>query len=185
MATGTDVFLSHNWGKDECGRDNHQRVSLINEELSQRGYKTWFDEDKITGNIDEKMAQGIEQTEGVIVFLTRKYHEKVNSNNARDNCKKEFLYASEKKTRLKMVPVIMEKFMLDTNAWNGLVGFNLCREMYVNMSGNLEDRTYLIQQTNILQKELLSKGIQPFQGNLCPSFTSQYYGGDNSIFLVY
>ena len=133
MATGTDVFLSHNWGSDESGRDNHQRVSLINKELLQRGYKTWFDEDKMTGNIDEKMAKGIEQTEGVIVFLTRKYHDKVNSNNARDNCKKAFLYASEKKTRLKMVPVVMEKCMLDTNTWNGLVGFNLCREMYVSM----------------------------------------------------
>ena len=177
MATGTDVFLSHNWGSDESGRDNHQRVSVINKELLQRGYKTWFDEDKMTGNIDEKMAKGIKQTEGVIVFLTRKYHDKVNSNNARDNCKKEFLYASEKKTRLKMVPVVMEKCMLDTNTWNGLVGFNLCREMYVSMSGNLEDTTYLNQQTNILQKELLSKGIQPCQGIAHRSFTFHYYGG--------
>ena len=59
MATGADVFLCHNWGSDESGRDNHQRVSLINKELLQGGYKTWFDEDKITGKIDEKMAQGI------------------------------------------------------------------------------------------------------------------------------
>ena len=119
----------------------------------------------------------------MIVFLTRKYHDKVNSNNARDNCKKEFLYASEKKTRLKMVPVVMEKCMLDTNAWNRLVGFNLCRKMYVSMSGNLEDTTYLNQQTNILQIELLSKGIQPCQGIAHPSFTFHYYGGQNSIFL--
>ena len=108
----------------------------------------------------------------MIVFLTRKYHDKVNSNNARDNCKKEFLYASEKKTRLKMVPVVMEKCMLDTNAWNRLVGFNLCRKMYVSMSGNLEDTTYLNQQTNILQIELLSKGIQPCQGIAHPSLLS-------------
>lgn len=59
MATGTDVFLCHNWGSDESGRDNHQRVSLINKELLQGGYKTWFNEDKMTGNIDEKMARGI------------------------------------------------------------------------------------------------------------------------------
>ena len=44
MALDTDVFLSHNWGKDESGRDNHQRVSLINKELKECGYETWFDE---------------------------------------------------------------------------------------------------------------------------------------------
>ena len=75
MTARTDVFLSHNWGKDEYGRNNHQRVSFINEELKARGYKTWFDEEKLPGNIDEKMAREIERTEGVIVFITRSYYE--------------------------------------------------------------------------------------------------------------
>lgn len=30
--TTTDVFLSHNWGTDELGRNNHQRVLIINKE---------------------------------------------------------------------------------------------------------------------------------------------------------
>ena len=60
MAARTDVFLSHDWGKDEYGRDNHQRVSLINDELKARGYKTWFDEEKLAGNIDmEKWPKGL------------------------------------------------------------------------------------------------------------------------------
>ena len=29
----TDVFLTHDWGKDELGRDNHARVSKINTAL--------------------------------------------------------------------------------------------------------------------------------------------------------
>lgn len=89
----TDVFLSHNWEEDSV---NHKRVSLINKKLVELGYKTWFDENNMLGCIDEKMAQGIEHTEAVIVFLTREYHEKVNGKNARDNCKKEFIYASKK-----------------------------------------------------------------------------------------
>ena len=38
MAAGTDVFLSHNWGKDGSGRDNHYRLSLINKGLKELDY---------------------------------------------------------------------------------------------------------------------------------------------------
>ena len=70
----TDVFLSHNWGKNSI---NHKRVSVINQKLVELGYKTWFDEEQLWGSIDKKMAEGIEQTECVIVFLTRAYHERL------------------------------------------------------------------------------------------------------------
>ena len=60
-------------------------------------------------NIDEKMAQGVDKTEGVIVFITQKFHKKVNNKNARDSYQKEFMYALRKKTRSKIVPVVMEK----------------------------------------------------------------------------
>ena len=164
MAARTDVFLSHDWGKDEYGRDNHQRVSLINDELKARGYKTWFDEEKLAGNIDMEMAQGIEQTEGVIAFITRRYYEKVNGENARDNCQKEFQYASEIKTRAKIVPVVMEESMRDATPWKGLVGINIGREMYVDMSGDIENKAYLNQKMELLLRQLQSKGIQPVQG---------------------
>ena len=165
MADHTDVFLSHNWGEDEDGRDNHKRVSIINEELKTHGYKTWFDEEKMAGNIDEKMAQGIDQTKGVIIFITRRYYEKVNGENAGDNCKKEFQYASKVKTPARMVPVVMEKSARDLAPWLGLVGINLGGEMYVDMSGDMENKTYLSQQMKLLLRQLQSKGIQQVQGN--------------------
>ena len=164
MAARTDVFLSHDWGKDEYGRDNHQRVSLINDELKARGYKTWFDEEKLAGNIDMEMTQGIEQTEGVIAFITRRYYEKVNGENARDNCQKEFQHASEIKTRAKIVPVVMEESMRDATPWKGLAGINIGREMYVDMSGDIENKAYLNQKMELLLRQLQSKGIQPVQG---------------------
>ena len=166
----TDVFLSHNWEEDSV---NHKKVSLINKKLVELGYKTWFDENNMLGCIDEKMAQGIEHTEAVIVFLTREYHEKANGKNARDNCKKEFIYASKKQTRSKMIPVVMEECMLNSKTWSGLVGINLCREMYVDMSGDLEDNHYLSQQMELLKKELQSKGIHPGQGMLFSYFFFQ------------
>ena len=182
MTARTDVFLSHNWGKDEYGRNNHQRVSFINKKLKSSGYRTWFDEEQMTGNIDEKMAQGIEQTKGVIVFITQRYYTKVNGKDGRDNCQKEFLHASKIKTRAKMVPVVMEKVMRDLKPWSGLVGINIGGEVYIDMSGDIENENYLSQQMKLLLKELKFKGIQPMQGKLC--FKFQYYGRENQSFFV-
>ena len=180
MVPGTDIFLSHNWGKDESGRDNHERVSIINKELKKIGYQTWFDSERMRGGIVAKMAQGIEQTKGVIAFITRRYHDKVNGMNAGDNCQLEFNYASRKKTRLKMVAVVMESCMCDTSRWDGSIGIHLGGEIYVDMSGDLKDRTYLNEQMKVLQNELQSKGIQPTTGILCSCFIFQYYCEENS-----
>ena len=127
------------------------------------------------------MSQGIKQAKGVIVFITRRYHDKVNSMNASDNCQLEFNYASRKKTRLKMVVVVMEKYMGDTSRWTGSIAIHLGEEMYVDMSGNLKNRTYLNEQMKALQNELQSKGVQPFPGILCLCFIFQYYCEENSI----
>ena len=172
----TNVFLSHDWGKDSF---NHKKVSLINKKLTELGYKTWFDEKIMCGCIDKKMEQGIDHNKGVIVFLTHEYHKKVNGDNAGDNCQKEFIYASHKKTRSKMFPVVMEKCMLNTSIWSGLFDFNLCREKYVDMSGDLEDNFYLSLQMDLLKIELQSRGIHPGQGMLCSYFFFQYYDREN------
>ena len=166
MASGTDIFLSHNWGKDESGRNNHERVSIINKELKKVGYQTWFDEEPMTGGVAEKVAQGIEQTKGVIVFITRQYHYKVNGSKASGNCQLEFNYASRMKTRLKVVAVVMESCMGDTSRWTGPIGMHLGGEMYVEMSEDLKNRTYLSEKMKVLQNELKSKGIQPTPGIL-------------------
>ena len=55
---GTDMFLTHTWKKDKHGRDNHARVNVINEQLNRRGFTTWFDSQRMEGNIREKMAEG-------------------------------------------------------------------------------------------------------------------------------
>ena len=115
----------------------------------------------MSGNIDKNMAQGIAQTKGVIVFLTRKYHQKVDEDNAGDNCQKEFLSASRKKTRSSIVAVVKEKCMRNTNAQSRLVDFYLGGKMYIDMSGDFKNKTYLTQEMELLVKELHSKGIHP------------------------
>ena len=85
MTAGTGVFLSHNWGKDESGRDNHYRLSLINKGLQELDDQTWFDKECMAGDIAEKMSKGIEKTKCKIIFIKQRNHNKVNSANIKDN----------------------------------------------------------------------------------------------------
>ena len=41
MSLKTDVFLTHDWGKEQA---NHRRVAEINAALEKKGIITWFDE---------------------------------------------------------------------------------------------------------------------------------------------
>jgi TPR repeat protein len=74
-------FLTHDWGKDVDSRgrcvalghcnvtslsrapptvvcsDNHTRVGLVNAGLQARGLKTWFDSDKMEGNVVDRMVR--------------------------------------------------------------------------------------------------------------------------------
>lgn len=77
----TDAFLTHDWGKDEFGRDNHTRVSAINDGLKAMGIVAWFDSDRMEGNIVEQMCDGVENTNVIVVFNTQRYMGKVGSDN--------------------------------------------------------------------------------------------------------
>ena len=46
-----DAFLTHDWGDDELGRSNHARVAEVNRLLKAAGFVTWFDEDRMQGDI--------------------------------------------------------------------------------------------------------------------------------------
>jgi hypothetical protein len=81
------VFLTHDWGEEA---KNHRRVSKINDILkSKYGLITWFDEDRMEGNIRNKMAKGIENSLSMIMFITSRYERKVTEgdDDIRDNCK--------------------------------------------------------------------------------------------------
>ncbi len=123
-----DVFLSHNWGKDDIGRDNHQRVNLIKQELNARGIKTWFDSEQLSGQILDEMTAGIDRSMAVIVFVTNAYITKVSGEGPKgdkDNCKMEFSYAWNRKTPEKIIPVVMEETCCEATNWKGVVGGTL------------------------------------------------------------
>ena len=106
-----DVYLSHDWGKDELGRNNHYRVSEVNKALQQLGYKTWFDSDKMTGDIVDTLCDGIDKTRIFLVFVTQKYAKEVQSGQENSIQKLEFKYAMRRVGAKNMIPVIMEERM--------------------------------------------------------------------------
>jgi len=117
--------------KDELNRDNHGRVGIVNKLLKAQGFQTWFDEDKMVGHIDDKMSEGIDGSDIILVFITKVYMEKLNIK-GHDNCKGEFTYANTKGK--KMIPIVMEPCMRDTKIWVGPLGIRLAGDLYVDMS---------------------------------------------------
>jgi transposase len=63
----TNVFLAHCWGKDGSGRDNHARVSRMNDKLKARGVITWFDADRMVGNSQPQMAVVVCSSSSLVV----------------------------------------------------------------------------------------------------------------------
>ena len=132
-----DCFLTHDWAKDELKRNNHQRVSMLKEALEARGYKTWFDEEMMTGNIERKMMEGIDGSRTIICFVTDRYCEKANGDGERgddDNCKFELDYALKRKGAAAIYPVVMEPRMRDTGNWSGIVLGKLGGKLYADFS---------------------------------------------------
>ena len=134
LSKKTDCFLSHNWGVDHYERNNHERVSRVNNFLKSRGLITWFDSEKMDGNIVDKMSEGIDCAQVVVVFITKRYIEKVAGNfGSTDNCKLEFSYAARKKGIEKIIPVIMEEQVRNSKEWNGELGFTIGGSLYIDM----------------------------------------------------
>lgn len=129
-----DVFLSHCWGDDNEGRDNHARVSLVNQKLKSQGLSTWFDEERMQGNLMDRMCNGIDQARLVICFMTQRYLEKVGSGDSRDNCRMEFNYAALRKGSNQMLACVMERGMRNTSEWRGPCGMILGGELYVDFA---------------------------------------------------
>ena len=75
---------------DERGRSNHERVSRVNAALQAAGLVTWFDEERMHGDVVAQMTDGIDHSSLVLVFITHNYINKVagfGPNGANDNCK--------------------------------------------------------------------------------------------------
>lgn len=149
------LFLSHAWGEDELGRDTHARVKVLTAELGCLGWTTWFDENEMVGNIQAAMANGIDDSEVVLVCVTKAYCKKVSAAaenpRERDNCLSEWTYANNRKKIL--VPIVMEPCLLNPCDWPpGVVAMHFGATMYVDASSSADMKTPAKQIQSTLQK---------------------------------
>ena len=166
-----DVFLSHDWGVDAQGRNTHHRVAALNAALKQRGIATWFDSDQMHGNVVERMAEGIDNSECVVVCVTENYIAKAAGNGPRgvdDNVKREFDYACLRCGIAQMIPVVLEDSVRSTATWVGTVGFNLGSQLYIDASadGAMEDAAML--EAIAAKVATMCKAKSGFRGNKPP-----------------
>lgn len=134
-----DVFLSHNWGKDNEERDNHARVVEMAKYLESNGIKCWIDEKEMTGDINAAMENGINFSRTFIACITENYMRKIDGqgpNGEQDNCLKEFKYASTNKTSAKMLVVVMEKNCGQTSDWFGPLESTLGSSLYCSFTND-------------------------------------------------
>jgi hypothetical protein len=133
----SDVFLSHDWGAlldgTEKKHQNHERVKVVNRILRDFQIVTWFDEEQLNGNIRDMIPHGLENSQCMIVFITRNYHEKVNSMNPKDNCYYELNFGAHVLTNKRMIPVVMEEEMKDQKSWRGRLAAELGQNLYIDL----------------------------------------------------
>ena len=111
--------------------------------------------EQMQGNIKKQMVAGIDNAQCVVVFITKRYTEKVSGDNAEDNCQLEFNYSALRKTAARMVAVVMEERMRDTRAWLGEVAMTLGGRLYVDMCGDLSNEAYLHAKCKELSDAIL------------------------------
>ncbi len=126
-------FLSHDWGlkPDET---NHKNVKRISEALNTRNVSTWLDENMMSGDMVQKITDGINNCGIVVVFITDNYRNKVNQPDTRDYCKYEFRYAISQKGPHLMIPVVMEASMRSTRDWQGELVTHMGGRKYIDFS---------------------------------------------------
>ncbi len=130
----TQTFITHDWSADSLGRSNHERAARLNEALKRAGVVTWFDSDRMTGSIRDKMAEGIANTSSVIVCVTKNYMSKTNGKDLSDNCKFELDYAFRVHGSTKLIPVVMEPGMRDPREWgHGAASAMLGGMLYIDL----------------------------------------------------
>lgn len=147
----THVFLTHDWGTDESGRDNHERVSRINDWLNNHNVVTWFDSQRMKGQIVQQMFRGIDNALIVLVVITKNYIDKVDGKSPSgqgDNCLKEFSYADVQKTTASMLAIVHESRCRNTKTWTGSVGV-LAGTLYCD---NVDDDRFEANMQDLLGK---------------------------------
>jgi len=146
------AFLCHDRGKDSQGRDNHARVMLIKQSLARLGVQTWVDDEEMKGDIDTAACKGIDESGMVLLFITKRFMEKVGGDDERDFCRLEFNYAKGKKTAKKMLCVVMEPELKNPTDWKGAVNMHMGSRLWFDFTTDDEFEAKVGNLLKMMQK---------------------------------
>jgi hypothetical protein len=128
-------FLSHDWG---FNKQNHEKVSVINEALISRGIITWFDSNQMKNDMIKDMEDGIMNSMCMMIFITENYQKKIldgeveaRTSNIVNNCYFEFDKGHQLNVR--RISIVMEQSMVSPPLWQGRLK-ELTNFKYVDMA---------------------------------------------------
>lgn len=148
----TDVFLSYDWGTDEEGRDNHDRIARINDALQAAGLVTWFDKECVGGDI---VRNSIENASVIAVFLSKSYIDKVENNDkGYDLCQQEFFLARARRSPKFMLPIVMEKACQNPSEWTGPVRVTLGSTVPINCVEESDEERAINEIVEAVEKKV-------------------------------
>ena len=172
------IFISHAWGTDATGRDNHERCRQLAKRLKEEyRYNIWIDHAEMYGNIDSAITRGINNSTVVLICLTEKYNSKINdaANNCRpnDNCYKEWNYSLFKQKLI--IPIIMEESMKEIYLQReGIIPMYFHSTLFIDASSDIDNATREIHET--LEKHRSRKSYNNTNNNKnSSSFSSRDY----------
>eukprot|EP01041_Mallomonas_annulata_P011757 gene11757-24656_t len=127
-----DLFLTYDWGNDEFGRSNRARVVKIESALKAFGLKTASNCDIGIKGVVKVLYHAIDNSQAALVFVTRRYMEKVEVGDERDHCHIEFHYLA-RHFKDKLIPIVLEHD-IKYEPWTGPVGLTLGHHTYIDFS---------------------------------------------------
>jgi hypothetical protein len=169
------IFLSHAWGQDEEGRDNHQRTLQLAEKLKKNGYTVWIDQEQMYGNIDKAIMEGIKNCDIVIFCLTDKYINKINNavynNIPSDNCYKEWSYSLFLKKQI--IPIVMEPYVKSNFLKeHGVVQMYLSNILYIDFSKSFDGKNFTELTRNLIQYNIFPYSRDSWTFRKAPTLSS-------------
>ena len=141
------VFISYAWEAAGTSKLTHLQTLLIQlaDDLTRAGIITWFDKQRMTGDIKEQMRAGIRDSQYVLLIGTHRYAERTKPD-SNTNVRKEldFTLTEAKKSPDFLLPLMLEGDYSTTFPTVGNYIIRNCRSWY-----SLEQGQWQSQETYI------------------------------------
>ncbi|XP_076819584.1 uncharacterized protein LOC143465263 isoform X1 [Clavelina lepadiformis] len=148
------VMISYNW-------DDKILALKIHDRLADAGYNVWIDKEKMGTQLYESMAQAVENSSLVLMFLSDKYEQS-------ENCQREGKYAGDLKKPI--IPIVTQA-NYKIKGWSGLL---TAGKIYHDFSqGSYDDKFQgLLDKIKELNWNEVGKPPNPTR-NVCSLVTSE------------